>query len=311
MDEARDRSLRQDEASAMQRAEVRRVTWVGLCANLALAALKFFAGIVGHSQVIVADAIHTLSDSGTDIAVLVGVRFWSKPPDDSHPHGHRRIETLVTLVIAGVLAVTAVGLAYNALATLQHEDISHPTWIAFAAAAVSIVIKEWLYRWTAAAGRRIKSLAVIANAWHHRSDGLSSIPAAIAVATAAIVPSWAFVDHVGAVLVSGLILYGAGSIGWPALKHLADVGAPEAQRRKIQQTTLATDGVRAVHAVRTRYSGAGIQVDLHILVDPEMSVRDGHRISGMVKERLMAIESGPDVLDVVVHIEPYEGPLPA
>jgi len=310
MGEARDRRQRGDAASAAHSAEVRRVTWVGLCANLALAALKFFAGIVGHSQVIVADAIHTLSDSGTDIAVLIGVRFWSKPPDDSHPHGHGRIETLVTLVIAVALAAAAVGLAYNALATLKIRDISPPGWIAFAAAAVSIVVKEWLYRWTAAAGRRAKSSAVIANAWHHRSDALSSIPAAIAVATAAIVPSWAFVDHVGAVLVSGLILYAAGSIGWPALKHLADAGAPEAQRRRIEQIALRTDGVRAVHAIRTRYAGPGIQVDLHVLVDPEMSVRAGHQIAGSVKRRLLTLESGPDVLDVVVHVEPHEGPLP-
>ena len=287
------------------KASVQRVGWVGLAANIVLSGLKFVAGVLGHSQVVVADAVHSLSDGVTDVALLVGVRYWSKPPDEDHPHGHRRIETVITVVIALVLAGVGVGLAYRALATLRRPDAGPPGWIAFAAALVSVVSKEALYRWTAAVGRRVRSSAVVANAWHHRSDALSSIPAALAVAGAAISPAWSFLDHVGAVLVSLFILHAAWRIGWPALSQLVDTGASAEQRRRIEAVAQATDGVRAVHAVRTRYIGTGIQVDLHILVDPHLTVRRGHEISEDAKQRLLA--SDHDILDVVVHLEPYDG----
>ena len=287
-----------------RRAAVKRVAWISLTVNFFLSALKCVAGILGHSQVIVADAVHSLSDSGTDIALLVGVRFWSKPPDADHPHGHRRIETMVVVSIAAVLAAVGVGLAYRALATLQEHHAGRPGWIAFAAAVVSIVSKEWLYRWSAGVGRRIKSPAVIANAWHHRSDALSSVPAAAAVAIAATAPSLAFLDHVGAVLVSLFILHAAWRIGWPGLKQLADTGASAKQREQIRTLALQTDGVCEVHSIRTRYIGPSMQVDLHILVDSEITVRQGHEIAGAVKYRLL--QAGPNLTDVVVHTEPYK-----
>ncbi|MDY7011202.1 MAG: cation diffusion facilitator family transporter, partial [Planctomycetota bacterium] len=285
-------------------AEVRRVTWVGLAINLVLSALKFAAGVLGSSQVVVADAVHSLSDATTDITLLVGVRFWSKPPDEGHPYGHRRIETVVTIFIAAALAAVGVGLAYRGLATLQEHHASPPTMIAFVAAIVSIVTKEGIYRWTVTVGRRIKSSAVVANAWHHRSDALSSIPAALAVAAAIFVPSWSFLDHVGAVLVSAFILHAAWKIARPALAQMIDAGVSEKVRRNIRAIAIETDGVEAVHAIRTRYLGSGIQVDLHVLVAPSLTVRRGHEISGAVKHRLLA--SDPDILDVVVHLEPYE-----
>lgn len=278
------------------------VTWTGLAVNAVLMGFKFAAGILGHSQAVVADAAHTLSDLSTDVAVLVGVRYWSAPADQTHPHGHRRIETLVTVFIAVVLAGVAVGLIYNALATLKHEHLVPPGWIAFAAALVSIVTKEALYQWTAAVGRRIRSSAMVANAWHHRSDALSSIPAAMAVLGARLYPKWAFLDHAGAVAVSLVILVAARQIGWPALKQLMDTSAPEKARRRIEEIALATEGVRTAHAIRTRYVGSALAVDLHITVDPSVSVGKGHEISEAVTERLM--RQGPEVVDVVVHLEP-------
>ncbi|MFH1738764.1 MAG: cation diffusion facilitator family transporter [bacterium] len=286
--------------------EVRRVTWIGLGVNIALSIFKLAAGILGRSQAVVADAVHSLSDSSTDIAILVGVRYWSQPPDEGHPHGHRRIETVVTTLIGMILAGVAVGLVYNALGTLRDRHSAPPGWIAFAAALISIVSKEGLYRWTWSVGKRIKSPAVVANAWHHRSDALSSFPAALAVAGAAISPSWSFLDHVGAVVVSLFILQAAWRIAWPALEQLADKGAPGEHRELIRSLALATGGVRVVHAIRTRHIGSGLQVDLHILVDGQMTVREGHDISETVKQNL--IEQGPDVVDVVVHLEPCDEP---
>lgn len=285
-------------------AGVRRVAWVGLTINLVLSAVKFTAGILGQSQAVVADAVHSLSDSVTDIALLVGVRYWSKPPDEHHPYGHRRIETAVTIFIAVVLAAAGVGLAYRGLTALRVRSVGPPGWIAFAAAVVSIVIKEALSRWTAAVGKRLKSSAVAANAWHHRSDALSSVPVAMAVALAAIVPEWSFLDRVGAVLVSAFILHAAWKIAAPAMGQMIDTGASEKVRERIRTIATETDGVETVHAIRTRYLGSGIQVDLHVLVDPDLTVRRGHEISEAVKQRLLT--AGPDVLDVVVHLEPYE-----
>ncbi|MCR3884273.1 cation diffusion facilitator family transporter [Methanotrichaceae archaeon M04Ac] len=282
---------------------VRQVTLAGLAINLALSAVKFAAGILGNSQAVVADAVHSLSDTATDVAVLVGVKFWSKPPDGCHPHGHQRIEFLVTIFIGLLLAAVALGLVYNALVTLQVPHRSPPGLIAFFAALLSIFSKELLYRWTISVGREIKSTALIANAWHHRSDGLSSVPTAAAVAGAALVPGLAFLDHLGAIVVSMFILQAAWKIVRPSVEQLVDRGAPEEICRGIEQLAATTPGVRAVHAIRTRHIGSGIEVDLHVLVDPEISVEEGHRISEEVERRL--VEYVSDVVDVVVHLEPY------
>ncbi len=285
--------------------QVKRVTWGALAANVVISAAKLAAGIFGHSQALVADSVHSMSDSVTDVAVLVGVRYWSAPADANHPHGHRRIETLITAAIGLLLFAVAGGIVYHAIVTLHQEDEGVPGWVAFAAALVSIAGKEGLYRWTAAVGRRIRSPAVVANAWHHRSDGLSSVPAALAVLAARLLgPEWVFIDHVGAVVVSLFILRAAWRIVRPALGELVDVGAPREEREQVQRIAEATAGVRAVHKLRTRYSGSGLEVDLHVKVDPELSVREGHDISEDVKRRLIA--EGPGVLDVVVHLEPQE-----
>ena len=283
---------------------VLRVTWVGLVINTVLFAFKLFAGIIGRSQVVVADAIHSLSDSSTDVAIVIGVRYWSQPPDENHPHGHRRIETVITAFISLALGAVGVGLIYNGLMTLHEHHEEPPGWIAFIAAVISIITKEILYHWTISVGRRIRSQAMIANAWHHRSDAFSSVPAALAVAGAAIHPSWSFLDHVGAVVVSLFILQAAWKLGWPALQQLIDLGASQVDCEQIRAIALATENVIAVHAIRTRHIGSGLQVDLHVLVDGAMTVRQGHNISREVKRRLL--EMGPDIADVVVHLEPYE-----
>lgn len=292
--------------AAIGAAEVRRVTWTGLAVNVTLAGLKLAAGLIGHSQVVVADAVHSLSDASTDVAVLIGVRYWSAPADDRHPYGHGRIETVVTALIALVLAGVAVGLGYQALATLRDPHSTRPGAIALAAALLSIVCKEALYRWSVAVGRRIKSSALVANAWHHRSDALSSLPAALAVAGARVHPSWVLLDHVGAVLVSFIILQAVWRIGWPAVQELVDTGATATERRRIRSVALDTEGVRTVHAVRTRRIGPGLAADLHVTVDGEMTVSRGHSVSEEVKRRLLA--DGPTLVDVVVHLEPEQDP---
>lgn len=282
---------------------VRRATWIGLLANLALCAVKFAAGVLSHSQAVVADAVHSLSDSTTDVAVLVGSCFWGKPPDETHPYGHRRIETLVAIVVGLVLAGAGVSVALTALLTLrQPEPADSPGLLAFAAAVVSIVCKESLYRWTLRVGSRVRSLALEANAWHHRSDALSSIPTAVAVGCAVLFPRWSVLDHIGAAIVSLFILQAAFRILLPGLRELAESGAPSRVREHVADIARTTPGVRDVHALRTRYVGAHLHVDLHVLVDGGISVREGHEIASSVTRRVL--DRSRDVIDVVVHTEP-------
>ena len=283
---------------------VRKVTWVGLLVNVFLAVIKFTAGVYGKSQALVADAIHSLTDLTTDIAVIAGSHYWSRPPDENHPYGHRRLETLVTVFIAIVLIAAGLGIGWKAISTLQEKPAAPPGWIAVFAALASIVCKESIYRWTAIIGRRVKSPALAANAWHHRTDALSSLPVLIAVAGARIFPSWSFLDRVGAVIVSIFILHASIKIIWPGLSELIDVGAPTETRKKIQDIALKITGVLQVHDIRTRYISTSIQVDLHIVVEGSITVREGHDIADDVRASI--IDAIPEVLDVIVHVDPPE-----
>jgi cation diffusion facilitator family transporter len=284
--------------------EIRRVTAIGLAVNLVLSALKLAGGLVGASQVIVADAVHSLSDSTTDVAVLIGVKYWTKPPDRLHPHGHGRIESVVTAGIGLVLMAAALSLAWHAARTLLDGHERAPGTVALAAALVSIVSKEGLYQWTVRVGRRAGSVAVVANAWHHRSDALSSIPAALAVVLTRLRPSWIFLDNLGAVIVSAFIFRVGVLCAWPAIKEILEFGASDRDLERIKEIALATPGVAEVHAIRTRYLGGNVHVDLHVLVDGAMTVREGHVVSEAVKQRLL--REGPRLGDVVVHLEPCE-----
>jgi cation diffusion facilitator family transporter len=281
---------------------IRRITWIGLIGNIFISTLKFFVGIVGSSQAIVADAVHSLSDTITDAAILVGVRFWSPPADECHPYGHSRIEAIVTAGIGCILAFVALGIGYRGITTVRDEHIDQPGMIAFTGAIISIIIKEILYHWTLSIGKREKSSALMANAWHHRSDALSSIPAALSVAIAAFSSELSFIDHIGAIIVSLLILHASWKIMKPAFVELSDSGAPSQIKNLIHAVSSETDNIEDVHAIRTRRMGSGILIDLHITVDGDMSVSRGHDVSEEVKRRIQ--EKVPNVLDVVVHIEP-------
>jgi cation diffusion facilitator family transporter len=284
---------------------VQHVTVWGLVSNLGLSAMKFITGLLANSQALVADGVHSLSDSTTDIAILIGAPIWSAPADAEHPYGHGRIETLITAFIGLVLGAVGIILIYNAIVTFQAPHQKNPGWAAFVVACVSIALKESLYQWTVRVGKKYKSPALMANAWHHRSDGLSSLPVALVVLGTKIHPGWTFLDHLGAIVVSLLILQAAWKIIWPALKQLADSGASQAEQEELYALISRIKGVRDVHALRTRSIGPGFQIDLHLQVDPDLSVREGHNLAGLVKSTLLT--QGRDVVDVLIHIEPYEG----
>ncbi|MHC4884121.1 MAG: cation diffusion facilitator family transporter [Planctomycetota bacterium] len=283
---------------------IRRATLIGMGLNLMLAVAKLIVGVLAHSQAVVADGFHSLSDLTTDLGLLIGLHYWSKPRDQDHPYGHGRIELLVTTGIGLLLFGVATGIVIEAIDSLSNiQGGTSPAPLAFWTTVAAIFAKEGLYRYTRNVGRATKSSALLANAWHHRTDALSSIPAAVSVLLGMINPSWIFVDAVGAAAVSLLIFQAAFKIMKPALGHLIDAGAPLTMCDELQQTALGVKGVETAHALRTRYLGATLAVDLHITVDPQLSVCRGHAISQRVEEALR--EDFETVTDVIVHIEPF------
>ncbi len=284
--------------------QIRQITWAGMFINLALASFKFILGFFGSSQAVIADAIHSLSDMTTDISVLIGVKFWSAPADSDHPYGYKRIETMITVIIGLLLAWAAIEMGLHAIGAINEKQVTTPRWFAILGPALSIVSKEWLFRWTISAGKRVKSQAVIANAWHHRTDALGSIPTLVAVGIAVFKPAWGFIDQIGAMIVSMFILKVAWDIAAPALADLSDQSASIKDREAIIKIALSVPGVMEVHAIRTRKLGVGLFLDMHVLVDGDMTVRKGHNISTEVKNTL--IDQGPNINDVVVHLEPYD-----
>ena len=270
---------------------VRRVTFAGMAINVALAVAKAAGGLLFSSQALLADAIHSVSDLVTDFAVVLGVRYWVAPADAEHPYGHGKIEALVTVFIALALAVVAWELGAHAAGSLcDGKQVAPPGIAAAAIAAVSIVLKELIFRWTRNVARRVKSPALESNAWHHRSDALSSVPVAIAVAVA-----WL------ALVVGAFILHVAWTLAWPALQELVDANMAE-KATQVADVARKVGGVRGVHKVRVRRYGRLYQADLHIQVDSSLSIVAGHDLGHQVQEAVVG--AGIEVSDVVVHVEP-------
>ena len=292
-----------DEAAAPDAgaADIRRVTIVGAVLNVLLALGKLAGGIWASSQALVADAVHSLSDLFTDAAIIVGVKYWVMPADKEHPYGHGKIEGAVTALIGVAVAVVAVEIAWDGVKTLVWGEPKTPGLAACCVALASVAVKEALYRWTHAVARRRNSPATEANAWHHRSDAISSLPVAAAVAAAHFWPSLKWLDAVGAVLVGGFILHVAWRIVKPAFEGLTDANCDEATA-EIERIALGVKGVRGVHHVRTRRYGGTIQADLHVQVDRDISLVDGHAIGHDVKAAVLA--AGIGVTDATIHVEP-------
>ena len=281
---------------------VSKVTWVGVAVNLFLSAIKLVFGVLFNSATLIADGIHSLSDLISDAAILIGVRFWSAAPDTNHPYGHGRIETLVTMLIAVLIGVVSFVIAKNAIESFSHPQAA-PGLPAAIAAAISIAAKEILFQWTAKKAKKVSSSALYANAWHHRSDALSSIPAFLAILFAFIYPNLTFIDAIGAIIVAAMLFVMSLKLLVPALFQLSDAGATKDMYAKIHTIASSISGVRDAHAIRSRQIGQGYFIDLHIEVDPAMSVYDAHEISERVEKEI--IKDTPGIVDVVVHIEPY------
>jgi cation diffusion facilitator family transporter len=296
-----------DNHADRRRRDERAVTLGGLFVNLALSGFKVLVGILGRSSAIIADGLHSASDLAGDFAVLWGIRAARRPADADHPYGHARYESIVTLFIGALLVAAALYIGVESLATLGRPHGGITSWWPLAAALVSIALKETLYWLTRAVGKRHRSSAVLANAWHHRSDAFSSVAAAAGIAGAIIGgPRWQFLDHLTAVVLAAFLVVVGGRIIRDAFQELCDrAPAPEVQAR-MERVIAGIAGVEEFHAFRARRTGGIIEMDVHVLVDPALSVRHGHDIASRVERELC--REFPDVANVVVHVEPLGDP---
>ena len=289
--------------------EISRVTVVGGIANLLLVGLKFVAGLAGRSSAMIADAVHSLSDFITDVVVLVFVGISAKPQDSSHDYGHGKFETIATFFIGLALAAAAVGIVVSAATKLagwlQGEDIPAPGTMALWAALISIVVKEILFQYTSRKGKKLETQALVANAWHHRSDALSSIGAAIGIGGAIILGNrWTVLDPLASIVVGAMLVKVAWDLLGPAIGELTDKSLPEDAENEILNIISSEPGVSQPHNLRTRRIGNRVAIEVHVRMDGNLPLSQAHeqasRIERQLKERFGADSH------VTIHMEPVK-----
>jgi len=291
--------------------QIYKVTLMGSVGNLALLIFKLIAGVVGHSSAMIADAVHSLSDFVTDIVVLIFVRISVKPQDASHDYGHGKFETIATFLVGLALMMAAVGIIVPGVQKLilwwNGADLAAPGWIALWAALVSIAVKELLYQMTVRKGKALNSQLMVANAWHHRSDALSSVGAAIGIGGAIwLGQRWTMLDPLASVVV-GLMLI---KVVWDLLKtsmnELTEGSLSEETEREIMEIITAVPGIQQPHNLRTRRIGNRIAIEAHIRMDGSMSLNEAHEQATAVERKLK--ERFGSSTYVSIHMEPIGTP---
>jgi len=286
--------------------EVRKVTLIGAVLDLLLGIVKIVIGMSSGSQALVADGVHSLSDLATDFLVLFAAKHSHREADAEHPYGHGRIETVATVILGAALIIVAIGISYDAVhRMLEPELLMHPGLLALSVALISVVSKEAIYQYTASAARRLRSKMMLANAWHSRSDAISSIVVMIGIGGT--MAGYPYLDAAAAVAVALMIAKIGWDLLWKSLQELIDTSLEDEQVDEIRKFIIGVHGVQALHMLRTRRSGNDALVDVHILVDPALSVSEGHQIGEQVRAGL--IEQVEDISDVTVHIDPEDDEL--
>ena len=293
--------------TARRERSIYRVTILGSIVNLLLLVFKFAAGILGHSAAMVADAVHSLSDFVTDIIVLLFVRISNKPQDESHDYGHGKYETLATALIGVILFFVGLGILWNGGMSIWHviqgQPLEAPGSMALVAALVSIVAKELLYQYTVLVGKRVDSQAVVANAWHHRSDALSSIGTALGIGGAILLgDDWRVLDPIAAVVVSLFILKMAYKLVVPSFEELMDRSLSEEIEADIRKVLLEIPEASQPHNLRTRRIGNNCSVDVHIRMDGNLTLAHSHEITRAMEQRLRELLGQGTFINI--HVEP-------
>jgi cation diffusion facilitator family transporter len=283
--------------------EIRWVTLVGSVLDLTLGVLKIVFGYLANSQALIADGVHSLSDLATDFMVLFAAKHGSKDADEAHPYGHGRFETLATVALGIALIVVAGGIAWDAIERLFHpEELSQPGVLALLIAGASVVSKEWIYHYTMRLARKLKSNMLRANAWHSRSDAISSVVVMIGVGGT--MAGLDYLDSVAAVIVGAMVAKIGWDLVWQSVHELVDTALDPERVELIRKEVLSVGGVRELHMLRTRQMGGEALVDVHVIVDPRLSVSEGHYIGEKVRRRL--IKEVEEVADVMVHVDPED-----
>lgn len=277
-----------------------RVTFIGMFLDAFLGIIKVIGGTLFNSQALLVDGIHSFTDVASDWVVLAVMRLSRKEPDADHPYGHQRIETLGTLLLGSILIAVGAALAWeNILRLMAGEDLKVPGWPVLVAAAVSVIGKEWIYRYTRRVGIRIRSDLIIANAWHSRTDAFSSV--VVLVSTIGAMLGLVWLDVVAAIVIALIIIHIGWKFTWDSVKELVDTGLSEEDTNMLKTIAMATDGVRNVHELRSRRMGHDILLDIHLVVRPEISVSEGHQI-GMKVVAGMRDALG-NIRDINFHID--------
>jgi len=280
-----------------------RVTYVGALTNIFLTIIKIGVGVLGQSAALIADGIHSLSDLISDFFVIIAIKLGSREADHDHPYGHRRFETMATVLLGLGLVVVAGGIAWDAIERLlDTSKLLTPNRETLGIAVVSILANEWLFHYTKRVGEATRSKLLLANAWHHRSDAFSSVVVVIGIG--AVLMGYPFADAVAAVLVAIMIAKMGVTLVLESISELVDSSLPEEFVREIRRVIKQTSGVQSIHLLRTRRMGEDAYVDTHIVVDSRISVSEGHMIGDAVRDRLKA--EFDDVVDVLVHIDPED-----
>ena len=287
--------------------DIRSITIWGAVVNIALTIAKIVAGVVGRSAAMIADGIHSLSDLLSDIVVLVFTHISSKGKDRDHSFGHGKFETLATLIVSIILVVVGAKLMSGGIKSIisvvNGEVIPKPGYIALAAAVISIAAKEILYQATVKVGKEVNSPVVVANAWHHRSDALSSIGALIGIGGAIILgDKWTVLDPIASCCISIAIIVIAVKMALPSLSELLETSLPEDIEAEIVRTASEISGVRDIHELKTRRNGISFIIDAHITVDPSISIVEAHDIATNVEEALQ-LKYGNET-QISIHMEP-------
>jgi cation diffusion facilitator family transporter len=293
-----------DNGSRNQYLEGRNVTILGLVTNLALIGAKMWGGVLAQSQALIADGIHSVSDLVSDGVVLWGLKWGRRSADESHPFGHGRLETLAALFVGVSLAAAGFAMGWSAARDIYFGRTGNPAFLAAIVAGISILSKEALYRYTRLVGKRINSTALISNAWHHRSDALSSVAVLIGVVGAQLNPRWGVLDSCAAIVVSALIVQVGATFVFAALKELVDTAPEKRVVDQIENCAYRVNGVLDVHDLRTRTSGGKVFAEIHIMVNGDMTVREGHAVAKAVERCLF--DEVPRLDQAIVHVDPTD-----
>lgn len=266
--------------------KAQQVTLLGMAVDIALGIIKLLVGNLSNSQALIADGIHSLSDAATDLMVVVITRVSHQSPDTNHPYGHARFETMGTLLLGSSLIVIALLLAYHYLElAIMGASTNIPTWPALLVAVLSIVAKEWIFRYTKKTGEALRSNLLIANAWHSRTDAFSSIVVLIGVGGAMLGVAW--LDSVAALIVALIILKVGMKLVWNSSKELVDTAVEPEQVEALRRSLLSAEGIVNVHDLRTRRMGQGVFLDVHLQVNPRISVSEGHQLGERAIQQLL------------------------